>query len=276
VDSSALVLGAGGITGIAWQLGVVIGLRQRGVDLTAAGLVVGTSAGAVTGALLATGVDPADAAVIEARLGPDEPPLRPDWTLGAQAFALLTNENLDAREVRAGIGALALAADVGDEDALVASFARRLPVHAWPARRLLVTVVDTADGAPVAWDRDAGVPLVRAVAASCAVPCLFPPVTVNGGRYMDGGVRSRTNADLAAGCDPIVVLAPRMPMLPGAGKEVDALRASATVVLVTPDPATADAVGRNVFDTTRWKPVLEAGIAQGRARSAEIGAVWRG
>ena len=81
---------------------------------------------------------------------------------------------------------------------------------------------------------------------------LFPPISLNGGRYMDGGVRSRTNADLAAGCDPVLVLAPRMPFF---GTE----DVGPGVTLVTPDEGSLDAIGGNVFDALRWQPVVEAG-----------------
>ena len=62
-----------------------------------------------------------------------------------------------------------------------------------------ITLWSTADGSLVQWQRSSGVPLPLAVASSCAVPWVYPPVTINGRRYMDGGARSATNADLAAG-----------------------------------------------------------------------------
>ncbi|WP_433292607.1 patatin-like phospholipase family protein [Actinoplanes sp. CA-030573] len=273
---SALVLGAGGITGIAWQLGVITGLREAGVDLTGADLIVGTSAGSVTGTLLAAGVDPVDAQRLEARLGAGDPPIRPDWERGSQAFAILTDETRDPASIRAEVGALALAANVIDEHSYVTSLARRLPVHAWPDRPLLINAVDAATGDPVVWDRAAGVPLDRAVAASCAVPCIFPPVTVGGGRFVDGGVRSGTNADLAAGCARVVVLAPLAPVrMHGApAAEIEALRRRAKVALVAPDDATLAALGPNVFDTTRWEPAIEAATAQGRRLASEVAAAW--
>ncbi|MEV0718660.1 patatin-like phospholipase family protein, partial [Asanoa sp. NPDC050611] len=204
---SALVLGAGGITGIAWQLGLLIGLREVGVDLTDADLIVGTSAGSVTGALIASGLDPVDAAKIEARLGADDPPIRPDWARGGEVFTLLGDESRDPAEVRARVGELALAADVGPEEPYVESLRRRLPPGGWPSRPLRITGVSAHDGTPVVWDARSGVPLYRAVAASCAVPCIFPAVTIDGIPYMDGGVRSGTNADLATGAARVVVLA---------------------------------------------------------------------
>lgn len=275
MGSSALVLGAGGITGIAWQLGTLVGLRGAGVDLTTADLIVGTSAGAVTGALVAAGIDPARAAVIDAPLGLGDPPMQPDWVRGAEAFALLNDPELEPTAMGAAIGALAVAAQVGTQDALVASFARRLPITDWPAR-LLVTAVDTADGTLVVWDHSSDAPLVRAVTASCAVPCLFPPVTVNGRRYMDGGVRSRTNADLADGHDPVVVVAPLAPVRMSAGLdgELARLRTRARVTLVAPDELALAALGGNVFDASRWQVAVDAGIAQGARLAGTVGEGW--
>jgi NTE family protein len=273
---TALVLGAGGITGIAWQLGLVTGLREAGVDLTGADLFVGTSAGSVAGTLLAAGIDPVDGQRIEARLSDQDPAVRPDWERGSQAYAILNDEDRDPADIRAAVGRLALEADVIDEEPFVASLARRLPVHEWPAHPLRIAAVDADTGEPVTWDRSSGVPLDRAVAASCAVPCIFPAVTIGEHRYMDGGVRSGTNADLAAEAARIVVLAPLAPIrMRGApAAEIDALRRSAKVALVGPDEATLEALGPNVFDATRWEPAIEAAIRQGHRVAPEISAVW--
>jgi len=101
-------------------------------------------------------------------------------------------------------------------------------------------------------------------------------VTIDGKRYMDGGVRSGTNADLAAACRRIVVLAPLAPIrMHGApAAEIEALRQGSKVALVAPDEATLAALGPNVFDAGRWEAAIEAGIAQGSALAAEVGAVW--
>ncbi|WP_432831720.1 patatin-like phospholipase family protein [Dactylosporangium sp. CA-092794] len=256
MERTALVLGAGGITGVAWQLGILVGLHDRGLDLGRADLILGTSAGAMTGALIAAFGDPRAAAAIEAPLGPGDPPITADWNRGAIAFGLLQDASLDPAEMRRRIGAIALEAEVGPPEPWLAAFGRRLPIETWPAR-LVVTAVDAATGDPVAWDEDSGVPLVPAVTASCAVPCIFPPIPVNGSRFMDGGVRSRTNADLAAGYDRVYVLAPRMPMM-----QRDALDPAFT--MIEPDEAAMEAIGGNVFDAGRWIPVLAAAERQGR------------
>ncbi|MGI5245526.1 patatin-like phospholipase family protein [Dactylosporangium sp. CA-139066] len=257
MERTALVLGAGGITGVAWQLGILVGLHDRGIDLGRSDLILGTSAGAMTGALIAAFGDPRTAAAIEAPLGPGDPPMRADWERGAVAFSLLQDESLAPEDMRKQIGAIALQAEVGPPDPWLAAFARRLPIEGWPAR-LVVTAVDTASGEPVVWDEHSGVPLVPAVTASCAVPCIFPPIPVNGSRYMDGGLRSRTNADLAADYDQVYVVAPRMPLL-----QRDAL--DPRFVLIEPDDDTMEAIGGNVFDAERWVPVLAAAERQGRA-----------
>jgi NTE family protein len=273
---TALVLGAGGITGIAWHLGLLTGLRDAGVDLTTAGLVVGTSAGSIAAAVVAGDIDLADAVRMEAQMGESDPPIQPDWERGSRAYAVLTDESRDPADIRAEVGELALAADVVAEGAYVALLTRRLPLFEWPARKLLITAVEATTGTPVVWDRSSGVPLDRAVAASCAVPCIFPPVTVGGSRYMDGGVRSGTNADLAAEASRIVVLAPLAPVrMRGAPTaEIDALRRHSKVALIAPDEEALEALGPNVFDATRWEPAIEAAIAQGRRAAPEVDAVW--
>src|SRR5581483_5739954 len=112
--------------------------------------------------------------------------------------------------VRRRIGAAALAAETIDEAPRRAAVAARVPVDAWPARTLLIVAVDAATGETVVFDRGSGVSLVDAVTASCAVPGVWPPATIGGRRYVDGGVRSGTNADLAVGCDRVVVIVPLM------------------------------------------------------------------
>jgi NTE family protein len=154
----------------------------------------------------------------------------------------------------------------------------RLPVHEWPTeRRLQVTAVDTETGAFRVFDGSSGVPLVLAVAASCAVPFVWPPVTIEGRRYMDGGVRSGSNADLAAGCERVVVLAPMLRSLgpvPGVAAQVEELRRDAKVALVTPDVAALKAIGRNVLDPAARAGAARAGLAQAASLVDSVREVW--
>jgi NTE family protein len=270
----ALVLGGGGITGIAWELGLLTGLRRLGTDLTTADLIIGTSAGAYVGALLATGVDLeeaiADVRKIEIELSP-----RIDPGLLAQGFALLTDQSLEPRQIRARLGALARSAPLGDDTAHVARFAETLPVHKWPVTpRLIVTGIDTDTGALAAWDDTAGVPLPTAVAASCALPGVFPPVRVGDRYYMDGGVRSVTNTDLAAGADAVVIIAPTAGMFRASpDEELLALRVPRGLV-IAPDEAAREAIGPNILDPRRRVPALHAGTAQAATVAAAVADAW--
>lgn len=121
-------------------------------------------------------------------------------------------------------------------------------------------------------------PLVHAVAASCAVPGVYPPVTVGATRLVDGGMCSPVNADLAAGAARVVVLAPIPRGLgrgTGVGSQVEELRAGGSrVALVTPDHDAVTAIGRNVLDPARRAGSARAGRAQAAAVADAVGDVW--
>jgi len=276
--SNALVLGGGGITGVAWELGMLSGLREHGVDLTDADLIVGTSAGSVVGAQLATGVDPDER--YAAQLAPPDGEVAAALERSAMlrlGFAVMAG-NRDPQRVRARIGRFARRTRTVPEAERIAVIGRRLPVKEWPERELRITAVDAHTGELVVLDRHAGVPLVEAVAASCAVPGVWPPVSAGGRRLIDGGVRSPANADLAAGYDRVVVLAPTVralgPMFRVAD-QVAALRADgARVVLVSPDAAAVAAIGRNVLDPARRAAAARAGRVQSAAAMAEVETAW--
>jgi NTE family protein len=277
---TALVLGGGGITGIAWEIGVLAGLADAGVDLSAADLVVGTSAGSVVGAQLACG---AELAAMYARQL--EPPVRERVArmtranLARYGWALLRSRGQE-QEFRRRVGALAVAAEraglTPSEEERLAVIGARLVSTEWPARPLVVTAVDAETGEFSAFDRESGVPLLQAVAASCAVPGVYPPVTIGDRRYVDGGMRSSANTDLAAGCDRVVVLAP-IPRGIGPMASVDrhvAGLAGARVAVVSPDQACRTAIGRNVLDPAARAPSARAGREQGRAVATRVAEVW--
>jgi len=272
----ALVVGGGGVTGVAWELGMLAGLAEAGVDLSTADLMVGTSAGSVVGAQFASGIPveelyarqlAAAGAEIAARMSTGAV-LRWVWT------ALSSR---DPQRARARIGRMALAAKTIPEAERRAVIESRLPGPDWPERRLLIAAVDAESGQFRAFDRESGVSLVDAVGASCAVPGVWPPVTIDGRRWIDGGARSSANADLAAGCERIVVLAPLTvgfgPM-PSVAAQARELRKHARVAVVSPDRAAKRAIGRNVLDPARRAPSARAGRSQAAAVAPAVAEVW--
>lgn len=271
----ALVLGGGGITGIAWEWGVLAGLADAGVKLGDADLVVGTSAGSVVGAQVANGLDPHDR--YEAQLAPLAGESGAAIGRGVMIrFALAMIGNRTPQRVRQRIGRMSRTTATREtEHDRIKVFESLLPVEEWPERRLLITAVDTETGAFRAFDRDSGVPLVTAVAASCAVPGVWPPVTIDGRRYMDGGVRSSANADLADGYDRVVVLAP-LPRgfgaMPGAARQIEELKTRAT--LVAPDATALAAIGGNVLDPAARAAAARAGLAQAASVVDAVRGVW--
>lgn len=282
IDTQALVLGGGGVAGVAWELGILLGLYERGVDLRNADLIIGTSAGSVVGAQIANGTDLERlfAAQVVALEQSKERMATFDPTQMMEAFRqAITGASADARAIRARIGAYALAAPTISEAERRAIIESRLPIQNWPLRRLLIVAVDTESGEEYIIDRASGVSLVDAVAASCAVPGVWPPVTIAGHRYMDGGVRSATNADLARGYGRICILNPLgdQANLFGAGpaKEAAALqREGSQVLVIEPDTASTAAIGLNPLDPATREPSALAGRAQGHNLATSVVAFW--
>jgi NTE family protein len=150
--------------------------------------------------------------------------------------------------------------------------ANRLPRHEWPEADIALVAVDTATGEHRVFDRGSGVGLVDAVAASCAVPGVWPPVTIGAERYMDGGVRSGVNADLAAGFARVLVLAPlEDPQLAG---QVESLGDGGEVEVIIPDKASLAAMGADPLDPAVRTPSAEAGHAQGRSIAGRLASFW--
>jgi NTE family protein len=279
VESRALVLGGGGITGIGWEIGVLAGLAEVGIDLTGADLVVGTSAGSVVGAQVAAGAELEP--MYQRQLAPPANEKAARMTraaLARYAWAMFRSHRDDAA-FRRRVGRLALEAERAGltprEEERLAVIGSRLVSTEWPDRRLVITAVDAQTGEFSPFDRDSGVPLVPAVAASCAVPGVYPPVTIGGRRYVDGGIRSAANADLAAGYDRIVVLAP-IPRGVGPLTSVDAQVSGlvARVAVVSPDEQSKGAIGRNVLDPAARAPAARAGRAQATQVAGQVAEVW--
>jgi NTE family protein len=268
--SRALVLGGGGVAGIAWEIGLLAGLAKHGTDLAAgADLVVGTSAGATVGALICG--DSGSEALLASQHTPvsDSKDRMPQIDLDCflEIFALMEGPRPDPGATLRQIGKLALEAPTVSETERREIIAWRLPSHTWPARPLLITAVDAERGERVAFDAASGVPLIDAVAASSAVPGVWPPVTIGDRRYIDGGVYSPANDDLVAGQQRTVVL---YPMIRADG----AFTHRPGIFPVIADSESVTAFGPNPLDPACRAPACDAGMRQAEGIVQAVEHYW--
>ncbi|GAA2747204.1 patatin-like phospholipase family protein [Terrabacter aerolatus] len=288
----ALVLAGAGAAGNAWELGLVAGLLEDGVDLTEADLVIGTSAGSTVAAQITSGTAPSE--LYAAILAEVPPPAagRPTATGGqapgasgqsylewSDAVIAAAADPADMRR-RMGTAALERAASEASPQArwrdVVAS---RLPSRHWPSRAVLIPAVDARTGEPVVFDRHSGVDLVDAVAASTSAVTPYP---IGDRLFLNGGYRRSENADLAAGFGRVLVLSPfggrtRMPLAWGMdlATQVAELRSGgSTVETVFPDAGAGDVFGANALDPSTRLPAARGGHAQGRALAASLAGFW--
>jgi NTE family protein len=288
----ALVLGGGGSTGNAWQIGVVAGLYDAGLDVTEADLTIGTSAGSTAAAQLA-GATPTELfAAILAAAQPGANPAgsgrrlvtdRPVTDHLARLRKIIESAG-DAADMRRKLGAAALETDAASDGSWQAPWratvASRLPSQRWPQRLVLITAVDARSGEPVVFDRYSGVELTDAVAASCASG---RPYRIDGNPYIDGGYRRNENADLAAGTRRVLVLSPfggrtLHPLEWGMhlAAQVDELRAAASsVATICPDSNSEQLFGANAMDASLRPSAARAGYDQGAALAEDLTAFWR-
>ena len=275
MTTTALVLGGGGVTGIAWELGILKGLADAGVDLSTADLVVGTSAGSVVGAQVASGhfLDDLYAGQLEA----------PDTEIGAELsrrtmLRLLPPMLIPGSQQKklARVGKLAMRAHPPGGSDRIEVIRSRIDIEKWPDRDLRVTAVEAENGEFTVFDKDSDVDIVHAVAASCAVPLVWPAVTIDGLHYVDGGMRSTCNADLARGADAVVVIAP----LPQAFSKATSIRAqlaatgATRTAVVTPDAEALTAIGKNVLDPSKRADSARAGRRQAAEVVAKVRRAW--
>src|SRR6516165_5880003 len=276
MDRRALVLGGGGVTGIAWETGLIAGLAGLGVDLALADVIIGTSAGSVAGTDISCGQELE--ALYQAQLAPPapEPAARIGWDfIGRLLWDVHTSR--DPKRARARIGKWALAVPTMPEADRRKVFEAGLPTSVWPSRALKVTAVDAQTGEFAVFDSAGDAGLVDAVGASCAVPGIWPPVTIGERRFMDGGMRTIANADLAHGYERVVIIAPMavgIAFMASPRRQAAALRAAgARVALIRPDRAAVRAIGRNVLDMSRRAAAARAGRAQATAEAPAVRAI---
>jgi NTE family protein len=289
----ALVLAGAGAAGNAWQLGLIAGLSDAGVELTDADLIIGTSAGSTVAAQITSGKQPAElyAAILAEVPQPQAGGARPDRRraphLSGPDYMEWSDKIIasaeDASDMRRKFGAAALETDTSDGSSpsrwhdIVAA---RLPSHQWPQQRVLIPAVDARTGEPVVFDRQSGIDLVDAVAASTSA---MTPYRIGENRYINGGYRRSSNADLAAGYGRVLVLEPfggrsRQPLEWGMdlATQVDELRAGGSrVETVFPDAGAGDVFNANALDPSTRLPAARGGYDQGRALAGQLAEFWR-
>lgn len=281
-----VVLGGGGTVGVAWQTGLLAGLREAGVELTGASAIVGTSAGALVGALLSSGRESTDALAVLAAVGQ-----RIDFaglTAGSETFLNASRQAglaADPQQALRAIGSAAQEATttLAEDDYL--GLLEILDGAAWPAG-FRCTAINTDTGELVVWGQESGVPLLHAVAASCVVPMLFPTVTIKGARYMDGGILNHLNAAVAPPTDILVAISclPLGSQGGGGGSELSAstvradaeltqLRETTRLVAVEPDFSRIKAPVK-MMDPEIAGQALRIGKRQAESEAAAIRAAW--
>jgi Predicted esterase of the alpha-beta hydrolase superfamily len=289
----ALVLAGAGAAGNAWQLGLIAGLSDAGVDLTGADLIIGTSAGSTVAAQITSGIRPGElyAAILAAVPRPRAEGTGSDRgrapNLSGPNYLEWSNTIIasaaDASDMRRKMGAAALEMDTSDGSGATRwrdIVAARLPVHEWPEQPVLIAAVDADTGEPVVFDRHSEVDLVDAVAASTSA---MTPYRIGENRYINGGYRRSSNADLAAGYRRVLVLDPfggrsRHPLEWGMdlATQVDELRAGGSrVETVFPDAGAGDVFNASALDPSTRLPAARGGYAQGRAIAEQLTEFWR-
>lgn len=293
-----LVLGGGGVVGGAFHAGALAALEEAtGWDPRRATVVVGTSAGSITGVGLRAGLSasdlfaratdrplsPAGAELLQHIAGPTTiPSLRPARAVRPPAQLAATLARAAARPFRARPWALlaGLLPEGTISTSLIADGITPLVADGWPDDPLWICAVRQADGRRVVFGHTGGTPpLAEAVSASCAIPGFFQPVTIEGASYIDGGVHSPTNADalrdVAADLDLVLVSSPMSlarrrlglaadrPVRRWSGALLDAealvlRRRGVHVLAFQPTPDDTEVMGFNAMEPTRRAAVAEA------------------
>jgi NTE family protein len=282
MTNGALVLAGGGLAGIAWETGVLLGIQD--VEPEAAARIIGapttligTSAGSTVSAQISTGTPLEDLFERQLEEKTSEVYVEADFAAFMASMAAAQSGATSPNDARSRIGTIAKNTTTVDREVRRGAIEARLPGVAWSDRDLRITSVDADTGVPIVFDRASGVTLVDAVEASSAVPGIWPVVPLAGHRYIDGGVRTMANADLAAGFDPVLVLIPQ-PERTATGYSIDPAEleplAPSRVHVIYADAAAVAAFGTNPLDPGVRKPAALAGRDLGRSIAAQVAAFW--
>jgi NTE family protein len=273
----ALILAGGGIAGIGWETGILRGIADE-APVTARALLdsdvlVGTSAGSTVAAQISSPMSLEE--LFERQTGDASSEIDSGVDIDAITALFLTAvmQPGELREKLQRIGTVARNTPTVAESVRRKVIEGRLPAHTWPAQDLRITAIDTASGELVVFDSSSGVELVDAVAASCAVPGIWPPVTIGRRRYMDGGVTSSVHTAVAADCATAVVLVPASESAPSpftSGTAAEIVAFGARTFAVFADDASLAAFGANPLDPRCRVPSALAGREQGRRVAAAV------
>jgi len=279
-----LILGGGGEVGVAWEIGVLAALEsEAGFEAGTSAVIAGTSAGAIVGAYAAQGRAMPELAELERRgqgvsvgagFGADPEVGGGDNQADTTAIpeeiisALMSTEGtLEERGAR--LGKLALQAPVSMEEAVfVDGFRRMLGTSAWPNVDFRPTTVNAESGETTLWDRRSGIGLAAAVASSCAVPGVFPPVEFEGQHFIDVP-RRPFSGDLvkSESLEAIIFVGLILPILANNNEQKDELAEQAgeglEVVTVTGGPG-VDSISADLLDHSARVRAVEVGLDDGR------------
>lgn len=273
----ALILAGGGIAGIGWETGILRGIADESPEtaqsLLDSDVLVGTSAGSTVAAQISSSLSLE--ALFERQTAETSSEIDPGVDIDAISALFLTAmaEPGELTEKLQRIGRIALDTPTVSEAVRRRVIEARLPEHRWPEQDLRITAIDTATGELVVFDSSSGVDLVDAVAASCAVPGTWPPVTIGDRRYMDGGVSSSVHTAVAADCATAVVLVPASESAPSPfthGTAAEIAGFGARTFAVFADDTSLTAFGPNPLDPRCRIPSALAGREQGRRVAAAV------
>ncbi|UNX53263.1 patatin-like phospholipase family protein [Georgenia sp. TF02-10] len=272
---STLVIGGGGVTGIAWATGMLFGLEGAGFDVRGMDRLVGTSAGAAVAGQLTGDRGLEELYDLQVRGAVQEIPgaLGPS---GLLRMALPVVFHRDGSRALRAVGRLARS--VSRERAVErrAVIEQRLGGAEWDTGRdLRIVAVDVDSEMRTVFESGGSASLIDAVEASCAVPGVWPVVEIGGNRYMDGGVLSPANVDVAGETDRVVVIAPLARGLKASTapyRELAALGVPGRVI--SPDAASKSATGSNPLDPAARASAADAGLDQARRAAEELAAIW--
>lgn len=285
-QNRALVIGGGGVTGIAWATGILLGLERAGVKLRNADRLIGTSAGSVVAAQLTGELSLEELYDNQLQAKVKEiPGSLSVLAMIRMAIPLLSNKNTQKGLQKIGSSASRL--DRSQATTRREVIKQRLAGTDWNYERdLRITAIDIDLGRRRVFQAGGPATLLQAVEASCAVPGVWPVVEIDDHRYMDGGVLSLANIDLAEGANSVIVVAP---MARGVKKEtspkqeLEALleqadnKSSSQKTLgkvISPDKESRKAFGKNPLDPAARPRAATAGLEQSKREINEIAKIW--